>query len=51
VRVIDYYEASGEGLPHYAQMLRRAIRTGGTGHRITSRYANSRRAGCGAKLR
>ena len=23
VRLIDYYEASGEGLPHYAEMLRR----------------------------
>jgi hypothetical protein len=23
VRLIDYYEASGEGLPHYAQMLQR----------------------------
>ena len=23
VRVIDYYEASGEGFPHYAEMLRR----------------------------
>lgn len=23
VRVIDYYEASGEGLPHYAQVLKR----------------------------
>jgi phage terminase large subunit len=23
VRIVDYYEASGEGLPHYAQMLQR----------------------------
>jgi len=30
IRLVDYYEASGEGLPHYAEVLRRRGYTYGT---------------------